>query len=166
MSDFDKALTFSLKWEGGDKITDDPDDAGGLTKYGISKRAHLDLDIANLTHEQAAEIYKNDYWIAGGCEAMPFPVNMAHFDACVNHGIRNATKILQRAAGVLDDGRIGPRTMNGIMSMDPYLMAIAMITERNRFYHLIVEANQTQAKFLRGWLNRTADLTKVIEDGG
>lgn len=162
MTDFDKALAFTLKWEGGDKITDDPDDAGGLTKWGISKKSHPELDIAGLTYEQAALIYRNDYWLVAGCDTMPFPVNMVHFDARVNHRPASANKMLQRAAGVTDDGVLGPQTMSGIMAMDPHLLAFAQITERNQFYHSIVEANPSQAKFLRGWLNRTEDLMKEI----
>jgi len=162
VNDFDKALAFTLKWEGGDKITNDPDDAGGLTKWGISQKAYPGLDIVGLTYEQAADIYKRDYWLAGGCDAMPFPVNMVHFDARVNHRPSSANKMLQRAAGVKDDGIIGPQTLSGIMSMDPHLLAIAQITERNKYYHAIVESNASQAKYLRGWLNRTGDLMKEI----
>mgnify|MGYP001607228074 CR=1 FL=1 len=162
MNEFDQALKFALVWEGGDKITDDPDDAGGLTKYGISKRAHPELDIVNLTEEQAAQIYRDEYWITGGCDSLPSPVNRVHFDACVNHGIRNANKFLQRSAGVADDGRIGPITLSAVQSMDPHLLAIAMISERNRFYQSIVDNNASQAKYLRGWLNRTKALMDSI----
>ena len=42
---FPLALQFALKWEGGDKYTNDPIDPGGETKYGISKRAYPDIDI-------------------------------------------------------------------------------------------------------------------------
>ncbi len=38
MADFEKAVLKTLIREGGAKITKDPNDPGGLTKYGISKR--------------------------------------------------------------------------------------------------------------------------------
>jgi lysozyme family protein len=62
MTDFDRAFEKTLKLEGGGELVDDPNDAGGLTKWGISQRAYPDIDIKNLTKEQAKEIYKRDYW--------------------------------------------------------------------------------------------------------
>ena len=47
MSDFDKAFELVIGHEGG--LVDHPADPGGLTKYGISKRAYPNLDIRNLT---------------------------------------------------------------------------------------------------------------------
>ena len=37
-----------IEREGGDKLTKDPSDPGGTTKYGISQRANPDVDIENL----------------------------------------------------------------------------------------------------------------------
>ena len=164
MSDFDYALAFTLKWEGGDKITDDPNDAGGLTKYGISKRANPDLDIANLTYDQAKDIYRSRYWTAGGCDFLPKPLNIVQFDACVNHGITNATKFIQRAANTHDDGVLGPLSMKAINEFDKELLSLAAIEERNRFYDRIVENKPSQSIYLNGWKNRTKDLEKFITD--
>ncbi len=55
MTNFEGALKFTLSWKGG--LVNDPNDPGGETKYGISKRAYPELDIANLTLEQAKGIY-------------------------------------------------------------------------------------------------------------
>ena len=63
MSKFDACLAFTLSWEGG--YVNNPADPGGETKYGISKRAYPKLDIANLTLEQARDIYYRDYYRAG-----------------------------------------------------------------------------------------------------
>lgn len=57
---FEKALAFTLQNEG--ELCSVEGDAGGLTKYGISKRSYPHLDIANLTKEKAAEIYRRDFW--------------------------------------------------------------------------------------------------------
>ena len=59
MSNFDKAMVFSLKWKGG--YTDNPADPGGETKFGISKRAYLVLDIKRAYRERGREIYRMDY---------------------------------------------------------------------------------------------------------
>ena len=51
-----------IEREGGERLVNDPDDPGGLTKWGISKRAHPDEDIANLTLDDAIRIYQDKYW--------------------------------------------------------------------------------------------------------
>ena len=58
---FDKAMNFVGLMEGG--YVNDPIDKGGETKYGISKRSYPNLDIKNLTKEQAREIYYKDFWL-------------------------------------------------------------------------------------------------------
>jgi lysozyme family protein len=64
------------------------------------------------------EIYWRKHWQAGRCERMPWPVNLAHFDACVNTGLRQAAKFLQRAVDAEDDGRIGPLTLRAMVERD------------------------------------------------
>jgi hypothetical protein len=53
MSGFDEAVKMVLKHEGG--YVNHPSDPGGETNFGISKRAYPEVDIANLTEEEAAE---------------------------------------------------------------------------------------------------------------
>lgn len=122
---FDRALAFVLQHEGGDTITDDPADPGGLTKWGISLRSYPGLDIRALTRDQAADIYCADYWHAGSCDALPPGVAVMHMDACVNQGVKAAAKLLQLAAGVTADGAIGPKTLAAVQRMD----AAALLTE-------------------------------------
>jgi len=61
MADFTIAVALVMKHEGGYTagLAGDP---GGETNYGIAKRFHPDLDIQNLTVEQAKDIYHNEYW--------------------------------------------------------------------------------------------------------
>lgn len=61
MADFEQAIALVLKHEGG-YTPGLPGDPGGETNFGISKRAFPDLDIANLTVQQAEEIYREKYW--------------------------------------------------------------------------------------------------------
>ncbi len=44
---FDEIIEVVLHHEGG--YVNDPDDPGGETNFGIAKRSHPDVDIANLT---------------------------------------------------------------------------------------------------------------------
>lgn len=89
----------------------DPNDSGGVTKYGISKKAYPDLDIPNLTLAQAMEIYRKDYWDRCKCDYIPDALSVAVFDFAVNSGVKTAIKKLQIALGVKADGIIGNQTL-------------------------------------------------------
>lgn len=84
MSFFLPAFQIVVGIEGG--YTADPRDLGGETKFGISKKAYPDLDIASLTLEQAQQIYLRDYWNACGCDTMPWERALCVFDMAVNQG--------------------------------------------------------------------------------
>ena len=61
---------------------------------------------------------------------MPFPIAFAHFDAAVNTGVRQAAKLLQRAAGVEDDGRIGAITLGAVRAADERRLLEDMLWQR------------------------------------
>lgn len=67
MADFEQAVALVLKHEGG-YTPGLPDDPGGETNFGIAKKFHPDVDIKNLTVEQAKEIYEREYWRFDGVE--------------------------------------------------------------------------------------------------
>jgi hypothetical protein len=79
---FDKAFEITVGLEG--KYSNDPNDPGGETKYGISKHYHPNEDIYNLTLARAKEIYLNEYWAPAGCDAASYPMDMCLFDSQVN----------------------------------------------------------------------------------
>ncbi|MGO8945431.1 MAG: glycosyl hydrolase 108 family protein [Syntrophobacteraceae bacterium] len=59
--DFQKAVDDLIdNWEGG--YVFDPDDPGGMTKYGISARSYPTVDIKSLTRDDAIAIYYRDFW--------------------------------------------------------------------------------------------------------
>lgn len=105
-SSFNRAVAFTLKSEG--PMSNNAIDPGGLTKYGISKRSYPTVDIAALTEEQAIDIYYTDYWLETNCDKMPFNLGLAVFECAVNQGVGTATRALQKALGVVDDGIFGP----------------------------------------------------------
>jgi hypothetical protein len=79
---FDKAFELIIGLEG--DYSNDPDDPGGETKYGICKRYNPGIDIKNLTVDQAKDIYLTRYWIPAGCDSVPFPFDVCLFDGAVN----------------------------------------------------------------------------------
>lgn len=96
--------------EGG--YVNDPNDDGGETNFGISKRAFPNVDIKNLTPEKAAQIYLANYWIPCHCDQLPPSVAILVFDSAVNMGVETASKILQESVGVPADGIIGKQTIS------------------------------------------------------
>ena len=110
---FSKVIEMVLEHEGG--YVNHPSDPGGETKYGISKRAYPDVDIAELTEEDAEEIYFNDYWSRIKGEELPAGVACVVMDYAVNSGISRASKALQSVCGIANgDGIIGPASLNAV----------------------------------------------------
>lgn len=112
---FDAAigLLLSPDIEGG--YSNDPLDPGGETHWGIPKRSYPDLDIRNLTREQAVEIYLRDFWTPLCCADMPPTLAIALFDAAVNQGRTAAIEMLQAALEVEVDGIMGPITVTAAL---------------------------------------------------
>lgn len=106
---WDSAFELLMVNEGG--YVNNPHDKGGETKYGISKKAYPDVDIENLTKEQAKKIYKKDYWDKCKCDYLPDCLSVAVFDFAVNSGVKRAIKYLQLSLGVTADGIIGNQTL-------------------------------------------------------
>ena len=134
MKDFDKAVKFTLKWEGG--YSNDPHDSGGETNFGISKRSYPDLDISKLTLKQAKEIYYQNYWLKAGCDELPYPFNICVFNCAVNCGVI-------RAKGFLN----------------PYNDWKDYLFKQIEYYAKLKGAKY----YLKGWVNRTIDLFNLIK---
>lgn len=137
------------------------DDPGGETKFGISKRSYPRIDIKNLTRDQAKQIYRTDFWERGCMEQYDGAISFQVFDAAVNHGIENAIRLLQKAAGVADDGHIGPVTIAAVKAKSVTDMLMLFIAQRIRFWTKL----STWPTFGKGWANRAADdLIYAAED--
>ena len=106
MVDFHTAYERCMGHEAG--YVDDPNDPGGETKWGISKRSYPDVDIKALTRETAKPIYERDFWNRIHADQLPDGVAYQLFDFAINSGIETAVRYLQRAVGVADDGHWGP----------------------------------------------------------
>jgi lysozyme family protein len=85
MADFNTAVALVLKHEGG--LVDNPQDPGGLTNFGISKRAYPSLDIANLTVDDAKAIYQRDYWKPFMEQEVDQRIANCALDCAVNQGL-------------------------------------------------------------------------------
>lgn len=108
-------------------------DTGGLTKFGISQKAHPDIDIANLTPDKAAAIFKSEYWDKINGDALPANVQHTAMDAAVNQGVDNANKWLKESDG-------DPEKFNQLRADD--------------YNRLAKEDPAKYGKYLNGWLKR------------
>ncbi len=162
---WETAISFVLEQEGG--YTLDPNDPGGETNFGISKKAYPTLDIKALTIDQAKEIYRRDYWNPCRCDNLPFSFAIATFDMAVNQGTGSAIKTLQETFGVTADGIIGPVTMEAISrnGNDPRKFKL-FLARRLTAYARIMAANQNLLVFARNWSFRVVSLAELIFKNG
>ena len=157
MISFDEIIEHVLEKEGG--YVNDPTDLGGETNYGITKRFYPDVDIKNLTKEQAKEIYKRDYWDKNRVDELPEQLRHIFFDMCVNQGRGTAVKVLQRAANAKGaklkvDGGMGPATLKAVQNVEH---------DRVKSYRVLHYANLVinkpeQEKFWYGWFKRALEV--------
>lgn len=145
---FNKAVAFVLHHEG--SYVNDPADAGGETNFGISKRAYPNLDIKNLTKDDAIAIYKRDYWDKLPAN-LPTPVRCVLFDCAVNTGISRAIRLLQTAIKVNPDGKWGRISQSALEKLSVNHVLLRFATERIMFYSNIT----TFSRFGKGWVSRT-----------
>lgn len=155
----DQGIRHVLRAEGG--YVNNPKDPGGETNYGISKRAHPDVDIRNLTPDQAVDIYVREYWQPLGLNQIPAPLAVLVFDMGVNAGPDRAVRLLQeRVGGITVDGILGPMTagaVTGWYQRHDY-DALRWYTEaRLDFY----ESLSTYRTFGKGWRKRSLQLLMV-----
>ncbi len=148
MNNFDEAVDVILTFEGG--YSNDPDDKGGETKYGISKKAFPDIDIKNLTRDDAKLIYKNQYWNPIQGDKLPPEVSIMIFDMAVNSGTYKAATIMQDIIKVKVDGIIGKNTLKAISEKNPLEFLIEFTVERILFYASL----SSFKKYKRGWITR------------
>ena len=148
---FDEAFNRLMGSEGG--YVNHPEDPGGETKWGISKRSYPDLNIKELTRYDAKKIYLKDFWNRVHADEMYDGVAFQAFDFAVNSGIETSVRKLQRAIGVADDGYWGPITQARIVSLSESDVIMLFVAERLDFWTRL----STWPTFGRGWARRAAD---------
>lgn len=153
---FEACLPIILASEGG--FVDDPQDPGGATNLGITLaelsawrgRVCTIADVEALTVADVAPIYQADYWNVTHCSQWPAGVDLCVFDCAVNEGPGQAVRTLQRAAGVVADGEVGPATLAAVARSDVPTLIKRIEAIRDAFY----ESLKTFPRFGKGWLAR------------
>ena len=160
---FDSLVSNTIFFEtGGDKsgaYTDDPNDSGRATKWGISQKAHPNTNIKTLTYKQAIAIYKAEYWIPIFDQVTDDRLLFKVFDMGVLMGISTATTLLQRALQKVGitvniDGDFGPLTLAAVEIAEVPALYEAYISLLNRRAYWITFTRPLKKMYLKGWLNR------------
>lgn len=136
---FEPALAFTLAYEGG--YVDHPADPGGATNMGITIRTLgnwrgrpvTKADVRALSKEEAAKIYRANYWNKAGCDGLASGVDLCTFDVAVNSGPRRALAWLPLA--------VGKPAVEGVK---------ALCARRRAFFASL----KTFATFGTGWMRR------------
>jgi len=190
MGKFETAYKFTKTWEGG--LDDDPVDAGGITKYGVSIEFLKDCErldstkllclgiklpvsresIKSLRIDQARDLFRWRFWDTPHFDRYDAPLAVTLFDCAVNHGTSRAIRLAQKAFNAIStdlggklavDGIQGPLTKAALNSLPATSLAKEIIKQRKAFYQAIVDSRPSQKKFLKGWLNRANDLERYVE---
>lgn len=148
--EFLKAINRVLGYEGG--YVNDPEDPGGETNWGISKRSYPEVDIKNLTRNQAIAIYYRDFWLKAHCQELSDGAGYQLLDSAVNSGINQSIRFMQRALGVADDGVFGQYTLDRMRTTTEAKFIILFLAERLDFLRKL----KTWNRFGSGWAGRIA----------
>lgn len=171
----------TIEREGG--FTDRSDDRGGPTKFGITAatlgesrklgRPATSGEVRDLTEDEAREIFEQRYLEAPGFLRLGMPVVEAVvFDLGVLTGPPTAAKMLQRAAGVKDDGIMGPVTIGAAHQFNQRSLARLVLWQAVRYLGYITTHSRRDAdhdnmpdnaEMISGWDNRVAAMGEAIE---
>lgn len=105
-------------WSDHRNFSNDAHDPGGETMNGIIQREYSGFrnreglpsqNVINISIPEGMQIYRFTYWTPR-CTALPFGFDLSYFDADVNEGEHEATKMLQYCIGAPVDGLWGAVT--------------------------------------------------------
>ena len=172
MERFERIFDYLLRVEGG--YSDDKNDKGGKTKFGIIEEEARDFgykgNMQDLTKDFAKNIYLKKYYLGNKLDkVVNDKVDLSICDWAVNSG-RNGTKNAQIAINQLTnanldvDGIIGNKTLEALNSVDSDKFLEVYHNLQRIYYKGKVEADRTQERFLTGWLNRVQRKEEYLRD--
>lgn len=154
----ERAIDWVLGLEGG--VSNDPEDNGGYTRYGITSKAvqvarimriiPQDTTVNDVTQDMARLIYRECYWRTVNGDRLPPAIAIAVFDAAVQHGPGWAARALQTILGVNADGIVGSKTVEAAGKAMPVSTVLALMDRRIDLYTQHPDWNH----FKRGWIRR------------
>ena len=167
IANFPLSLSLVLVHEGG--YVNDRRDPGGATNKGITQAVYDDWaakhgmakqSVQSINPGEVESIYRHNYWDAVHGGQLPAGVDYCVFDFAVNSGVNRATRYLQRAAGVVEDGQIGPATLAAIAVKPANKLIGDICSSRIKFLQQL----PTFDHFGKGWLIRVNDVWSRAEE--
>ena len=175
-ANFKAAMVVILRHEGG--LSNDKDDAGGITKFGISLRylraEHLcengdckgdPNEVIHLTQTEADQIYFHDWWTRYHYnKIINANVAIKLMDTSINTGASQAHKLMKRALNTINkplievNGILDNETINRINQIEPDGLIEAFIVQEEDFYLDIIKRNPSLSFFKMGWMARAEDI--------
>jgi lysozyme family protein len=141
LENFEAAFNALMQNEGG--YSNNPNDPGGETNFGITKRVAVKWGYAgemkDLPIEEAKRIAKAAYWDIMRCDTLPPPLDFQVFDAAYNSGTDRAQEWLEKSFNAAD-----PDVEKMVMRFDAYRL-------------LFLDSLGTWPSFGRGWARRIAE---------
>src|SRR5210317_1055642 len=148
-----------LVTEGG--FSDDPDDPGGVTRFGVTLKTLIALrrdftadgqidrrDLIKMTRAQAVQIYTDEYFYRPKINSLPAVLHPVVFDMSMNAG-QWAIRLLQGVlrdfgAQIAVDGIIGPQASQAahdIAACTPNHIVDAYAIARRNYYLRLADNN-------------------------
>lgn len=165
----DAIISHIFEAEGGDKFTNDPSDAGGPTKFGITQdtlaahRGHpvTAEDVKNLQEPEARDIAYARYIVKPGFARINDPgLRYALVDFSYLFGADDSIPALQEIVGTAADGQLGPKTAAAANSAELRHVINMLAVKRVKLHASRVVQNESQLRFLRGWVNRATSFIR------
>ena len=169
-ANFERAQEIVREFEGG--YSDDPKDPGGATNFGITRntlaawrgKPVTKADVANMSYQEAKDIYFSQYWSKSSCGMMPGPLALAVYNVAVHAGLGTAAIYLQKAlnqngASVAVDGGIGGETLGAI----PKAPLSDLISDVIDLYDAKLRAHPNYQHFKNGFNRRVNKLRLETE---
>lgn len=160
------------------KYSNNPNDSGGETMYGITKRVAVANgytgEMKNLSLVRAADIAKVQYWDLlnlDKIDSLSSEIAVELFDTGYNAGIATAGRFLQRALNAFNrqqkdyqditvDGVVGPLTVSNLRAFltkrkdhGEAVMLRALNALQGSYYLSLVEQRPKDEDFIFGWFS-------------
>lgn len=160
---FERALKETLGHEGGWYDGSEARDPNP-TMYGVTQKTYDEYrrrlgkpihTVRDISMDEVKDIYRS-YWTGASCDKMShLPLTaMQVFDHSINAGPQAAVKVLQKALGLVADGKAGPKTLDAIrLTADDRDLVNRVMWERIRAYVDIAKSPRLRPNLL-AWVHR------------
>ena len=163
MANFEKYFPIEVNEEGA-VYENVPGDNGGCTKYGLTLDDFHEYtgndsltceSVKAIDRQTAHDMLKKLYWDFFSADHIE-DQELAMFivDGGLNMGRVLIAKYVQTILGLTSDGKPGPKTLAGINAVNSADLFKRLYDRRKQRYDAIVANNPSQAKFIKGWINR------------